>query len=128
MSLRLRLHSVVLVTPENRFEYSFEVGINVITGEIGSGKSTLLELAKYGLGGNADLRPAVLEGVRRVVVDATIGHTRQRYVRDIRGTTVDVLEHDGVVSQTLSVNVTKNRIRAADDMLSWSTGHSFVSC
>lgn len=122
MSVRIRIHSVVLVTPQNRFEYSFSDGINAITGEIGSGKSTLLELAKYGFGGSADLRPAVIEGVRRVVVDATIGRTRHRFARDIRGTSVEILDSDGEVSETLSVNVRKNGVRAADyllDLLDW---------
>lgn len=117
MSVRLRIHSVVLVTPEHRYEYAFQSGINAITGEIGSGKSTLLELAKYGLGGDADLRPAVLQGVHRVVVDISIGQSRQRFARDIRGTTVEVLEADGVVSEILSVNRTKQRTRAADYLL-----------
>jgi hypothetical protein len=107
----------VLVTPEHRYEYTFHPGINAVTGEIGSGKSTLLELAKYGLGGDADLRPAVLKGVHRVVVDITIGQTRQQFARDIRGTSVEVLEADGVVSETLSVSRTKQRTRAADYLL-----------
>lgn len=122
MSANLRVHSVTLVTPANRYEYTFDTGINAITGEIGSGKSTLLELIKYGLGGEADLRPAVLQGVHRVVVDMTIGSSRQRFARDIRGTTVEVLEADGIVAETLSVDRRKRRTRAADyllDLIDW---------
>lgn len=117
MSLTIRLHSVLLVTPDNRFGFAFETGINAITGEIGAGKSTLLELAKYGLGGNADLRPAVRQGVRRVVVDATIGTTRQSYSRDILGSTVEVLDRDGSTSMMLSVNKRKRMQRAAEYLL-----------
>lgn len=117
MSIRLRIESVVLVTPRHRYEYAFKSGINAITGQIGSGKSTLLELAKYGLGGDADLRPAVLQGVHRVVVDLSVGQGRHRFARDIRGTTVEVLEADGVVSETLSVSRTKQRTRASDYLL-----------
>lgn len=117
MSANLRVHSLTLVTPDNRYEYAFDTGINAVTGEIGSGKSTLLELIKYALGGEADLRPAVLQGVHRVVADMTIGTSRQRFARDIRGRTVEVLEPDGIVAETLSVNRTKQRTRAADYLL-----------
>lgn len=113
----IRIHTLTIVTPENRFDYKFGPGINLITGEIGSGKSSMLELIKYALGGDADLRPAIVAGVRRVVLDATLGETRQRYSRAIEhkdSHTVEVIDLDGTQVAEVSVNPRKTMERAAE--------------
>jgi hypothetical protein len=103
MAASLRIDDLTLVTPANRFTYSFDLGINAVIGEIGSGKSSLLELIKYALGGNATITPAVSQGVRRVVLRARIGSTTVVLDREIGGRTIRALDLDGTLVEELSV-------------------------
>lgn len=117
MPATIRINEIVLVTPENRISYSFASGINAIFGEVGSGKSSMLELIKFGLGGNGVVTPAVLRGVRTVVVSATVGGERLTFERGINERTVTALEPDGTLREVLSVGTTKAHRRASTFLL-----------
>jgi hypothetical protein len=117
MSVRLEVSDLTLVTPSNRFSYSFDLGMNVVVGEIGSGKSSLLELIKFALGGNASLTPAVRQGVRRVVLSIRIGNSSLVFEREIGGRTLRATESDGTPIETLSVARSNTYRRSSDFLL-----------
>ncbi len=102
MTLHFRLHHVVLRTRgggESR--YDFRTGLNAVVGSYGTGKSSLFELIKYGLGGSAEIMPAIADNLAEVELEATVGTSRLRLVRSNGRNRVAVTEaHTGTLVGT----------------------------
>jgi hypothetical protein len=83
MSTKFRLNAVTLDTIEGPVRYEFSSDLTVLAGRTGVGKTTLLEAIKYGFGGDGMLAPVILESVRDVTLDLSIGQERLEISRSV---------------------------------------------
>ncbi len=118
--IEFKLEDITLRTPEHRFEFQFEDGLNVIHGPVATGKSSLLELIKYALGGDALLSPAVREGIREVSLDLRISTQRFRLSREIGASKVEAMDSGGTALETLIARSSK--LRSPSDFLLEAAG------
>jgi hypothetical protein len=83
MSTRFRLNAVTLDTVEGPVHYEFPSDLTVLAGRTGVGKTTLLEAVKYGFGGDGMLAPVMVESVRDITLNVTIGQARLQIARSV---------------------------------------------
>lgn len=83
MSTKFRLNAVTLDTVEGPAHYDFPSDLTVLAGRTGVGKTTLLEAIKYGFGGDGMLAPVVVDSVRDITLDVTIGQARIQITRSV---------------------------------------------
>jgi len=83
MSTKFRLNAVTLDTVEGPVHYEFQSDLTVLAGRTGVGKTTLLEAIKYGFGGDGMLAPVIVESVRDVTLNISIGQARLQISRSL---------------------------------------------
>jgi hypothetical protein len=118
MGTQLIIRSLTVRTRNDEATYEFREGVNAIVGPIGTGKSSMLELIKFGLGGSAQIMPAVHDNVTVVILRVTAGTSTFDMTRAIDGRLIDVHEAiSGEYIATWSTHRRKNRRRAAEELL-----------
>ncbi|MEV6261191.1 AAA family ATPase [Streptomyces sp. NPDC051784] len=118
MGSSIRINLVTVKTENEQAAYSFAQPVTFITGSIGVGKSSLLELLKYGLGGTANLMPAIRNNVRFVEVEASFQGQNYRFIREMGETTIDVIDTEtGEIIGPWSVTNRKYMRKASQQLL-----------
>ena len=77
------IRNVTLVAANRSYSYDLHPGVNLIVGPVGTGKTSLLELIRYGLGGNAQLSPAVLQVGRQLALTVDVGDEKYLLLRGV---------------------------------------------
>lgn len=97
MSSELRIRNVRLVAADRSYSWDLVSGVNVIVGPVGVGKTSLLELIRWGLGGGAQLSPAVQQVGRQLALTIDAGDESFLLLRGIHSqkTRISVHEPDG---------------------------------
>lgn len=83
MTTRFRVDSLRLDTTSGDVTYNFPEDLTVLAGSTGVGKTTLLELIKYGLGGDGQLAPVVLNHVVDVHISISVGASQLALSRGV---------------------------------------------
>ncbi|MFE0374173.1 AAA family ATPase [Streptomyces inhibens] len=118
MGSSIRIKRVTIKTENQQAVYSFQQPVTFITGSIGVGKSSLLELLKYGLGGTANLMPAIRSNVKVIEVEASLQGRNYRFIREMGETTVDVIDTEtGELIGPWSVTNRKYMRKASQQLL-----------
>jgi hypothetical protein len=118
MGNRLVIESLEIRTEAATKVYSFSRGVTAVTGPIGSGKSSLFELIKYGLGGRAQVMPAVRDNVKTVTLQIQIGTDRLTLTRTLGSHTIEVFDiQEGVRLPDWSTTNRKNMPKASQELL-----------
>lgn len=94
MSSKLRVREVRLVAADRSYTWDFVPGVNVIVGPVGVGKTSLLELIRWGLGGGAQLSPAVQQVGRQLALTVDAGDERFLLLRGIHSQKSRIAVHD----------------------------------
>ncbi|GAA0335753.1 hypothetical protein NE235_14925 [Actinoallomurus spadix] len=92
MSEQLVIESLTVRTENASETYRFSPGVTAITGPMGSGKSSMLELIKYGLGGRAQVMPAIRDNVTLVQLKVRTGTHSLELTRALGGRLIDVTD------------------------------------
>ncbi|MFD8324908.1 AAA family ATPase [Streptomyces lydicus] len=118
MGSSIRIKRITIKTENQQAVYSFQQPVTFITGSIGVGKSSLLELLKYGLGGTANLMPAIRSNVKVVEVEASLQGRNYRFIREMGETTIDVIDTEtGELIGPWSVTNRKYMRKASQQLL-----------
>src|SRR4051812_39120996 len=94
VSERMSVHNVTLIAANRSYSFDLKRGVNLIVGPVGTGKTSLLELIRYGLGGNAQLSPAVKQVGRQLALTLELGNERLLLLRGITSQRNRVAVHD----------------------------------
>ncbi|NDU75685.1 AAA family ATPase [Actinomadura sp. DSM 109109] len=118
MSEQLVIEGLTVRTERTSQTYQFSAGVTAITGPMGSGKSSMLELIKYGLGGRAQVMPAIRDNVTLVQLKVRTGTHHLELTRSLGGRLVDVV--DATSGERIGTWATTNRRnfpRASQELL-----------
>jgi hypothetical protein len=118
MGSRLIVESLEIRTDNNTKVYTFSRGVTAITGPIGSGKSSLFELIKYGLGGRAQVMPAIRDNVKTIALQVRFESEHLVLTRTLGSHTIEVFDiRNGVRLNDWATTNRKNTPKASQELL-----------